>query len=292
MKLSALTLLFAPSIALACATIGPSGAVPIRGEEALLVWDEDHHVEHFIRRALFAGAPADFGFLVPTPSRPELAEVPASVFDRLFSIYEMKHDRTGWNGTSKSAIPAAAAPVEVVAVQRVAGMDATILHASDAGALEAWLAAHHYPEGPALKTWLEPYVKRGWFVTAFKLAGGARSDSGAVRMSFPTSTPMYPYSEPVGDHARRPFRVSVVAKKRVLAKRGEKEWLGPSYAAPLSEDAARALLDGVTPREAQTSGWVTTFDEPGSVRGEEDLTFKNVFWSTQVASMITTRIEP
>ena len=98
--------------------------------------------------------------------------------------------------------------------------------------------------------------------------------------------------EPVGDHARRPFRVSVVAKKRVLAKRGDKEWLGPTYAGPISEDGARALLDGVTPRAAQFSGWVTTFDEPGSIRGEQDLTFKNVFWSTQVASMITTRIEP
>lgn len=292
--LAGASLLLVPSATLACATVGASGPVPIRGEEALIVWDEDTHTEHFIRRALFAGAPSDFGFLVPTPDKPELADASASVFDRLFALYEMKHDRTGWNGTSKAGpMPSAVmAPVEVVAQQRVAGMDATILKATDVNALDVWLAAHKYPRGPALKSWLEPYVKRGSYVTAFKLAGGPRSDSGAVRMSFHTDVPTFPYSEPMGNHDRRPFRVSVIAKKRVLAKLGEKEWLGPTYAGPLGESESRALLDGVAPRSAQWAGWLTTFDEPGSIRGKEDLTFKHVFWSTKVASMITAKIEP
>jgi hypothetical protein len=215
------------------------------------------------------------------------------VFDRLYAIYEMKHDRVGFPGGEKGAIAAAALPpVEVVEQKRVAGMDATVLRANDAGALSAWLAAHKYPSSPALANWLEPYVKSGAYVTAFKLAGGVHTDSGAVRMSFVTDVPRFPYSEPIGNHERRPFRISVLSRKRVLAKLGEKEWLSPTYAGPISESESHALLDGVTPRAAQREGWLTTFDEPGSVRGEQDLTFKNVFWSTRFASMITQPISP
>ena len=44
-----------PPPARACAGIGRRGPVFVRGEEALLVWDEARHVEHFVRRAFLQG---------------------------------------------------------------------------------------------------------------------------------------------------------------------------------------------------------------------------------------------
>ncbi|MCA9610167.1 MAG: hypothetical protein KC619_31440 [Myxococcales bacterium] len=65
------TALVPPPPAEACAARGRQGPIPIEGEEALIIWDASRHRQHFVRRAAF-GAGEDFGFLVPTPSRPEL----------------------------------------------------------------------------------------------------------------------------------------------------------------------------------------------------------------------------
>src|SRR5262249_34877676 len=68
----------------ACATAPPYAVrVQIAEESAIIVWDEQQKREHFIRRASFHTTGKDFGFLVPTPDKPELAEVPDHVFDQL-----------------------------------------------------------------------------------------------------------------------------------------------------------------------------------------------------------------
>jgi hypothetical protein len=68
--------------------------VAIEHEDALIVWDPGKGMEHFIRRARFDTTAKDFGFLVPTPSKPELAEVPDSLFDR--------HAALRWRGRHAS----------------------------------------------------------------------------------------------------------------------------------------------------------------------------------------------
>src|SRR3569832_177044 len=73
----------------ACATAYPRGApVEVAEESALIVWDAAAHREHFIRRAAFRAEAKDFGFLVPTPDKPELVEVSAGVFSSLEHITE------------------------------------------------------------------------------------------------------------------------------------------------------------------------------------------------------------
>ena len=54
--------------------------VDIRDESALIIWDEVTKTEHFIRRASFETAADDFGFLVPTPTQPDLGEADDRVF--------------------------------------------------------------------------------------------------------------------------------------------------------------------------------------------------------------------
>ena len=49
----------------------------------------------------------------------------------------------------------------------VAGYDAVVLKATDAQALRDWLEKHGYDARPAVTTWLEPYIKDGWIITAF-----------------------------------------------------------------------------------------------------------------------------
>ena len=77
----------APRDATACATAPPAGAVvSVAEESAVIVWDEATKTEHFVRRATFRSAAKDFGFLVPTPSKPELAEASDDSFTRLEDV--------------------------------------------------------------------------------------------------------------------------------------------------------------------------------------------------------------
>src|SRR3954452_12162166 len=68
----------------ACAPVGPAGGqVAVVTESALVVWDEKAKTQHFIRRARFETQVPYFGFLVPTPTQPELGEAPDELFAKL-----------------------------------------------------------------------------------------------------------------------------------------------------------------------------------------------------------------
>ncbi len=77
---------FASSLTWACAPAPrPGERVTITKEAALIVYDARTRTEHFIRRASFSTSAGDFGFLVPTPTVPELGAVKPGIFDSLVS---------------------------------------------------------------------------------------------------------------------------------------------------------------------------------------------------------------
>lgn len=276
----------------ACAIAAQPGfEVAITAESALIVWDAARKTEHFIRRAKFdtSGAPnADFGFLVPTPTRPELAEAwdpfwsleahiqPPVVYEHrkrlqggLLCLAAGERERHDDEGGATGATVTESAPVEVLDEVQVAGYEAAILAATDAGALAEWLKTHGYDERPALKDWLERYVAQGWILTAFKVTGTA---TAPVRLSFSTERPFYPYREPADDRpggaprgAPRSLRVFFVGLERVTGTIGDSiAWPGGlGYAAPVDREVVtnmvpalpeggdlwlHAFMDGSSPR--------------------------------------------
>src|ERR1700722_20943413 len=63
------------SALLACCPAPPSGKPVVNADQTvILIWDEAAKTQHFIRQASFKSDGDDFGFLVPTPSQPELEE--------------------------------------------------------------------------------------------------------------------------------------------------------------------------------------------------------------------------
>ncbi|HUR55090.1 MAG TPA: DUF2330 domain-containing protein, partial [Gemmataceae bacterium] len=167
-----------------CAAIGPDGGrVDISAETALVVWDEATKTQHFIRRGSFQSTNYDFGFLVPTPTRPELDVADERVFEPFASLTAPKTEtRTSYDfpfgcggGAANTASDASAGGVMVVEQKKVGDYDAAVLgfKGDDAqtGAVEVrrWLEAHGYPSPPWLDAWLTPYVQQKWLVTAFKI---------------------------------------------------------------------------------------------------------------------------
>ena len=85
-RIAAIALCLVAKASFACAPAPYAGdEIAIVEESALIVWDPATGTEHFIRRATFHGKGRDFGFLVPTPSVPTLAEADDSIFSELTS---------------------------------------------------------------------------------------------------------------------------------------------------------------------------------------------------------------
>lgn len=285
--------------------------VQIADESAIIVWDERSHTEHFIRRASFRTAVADFGFLVPTPGVPTLSEVGDAVFDTLEEMVKPEVVyRNTFNGfelsascltltfsKSESVMVSAADSVHVIATQRVAGYDATVLEASDASALAKWLEDHHYAQRPDLAAWLSPYVAARWKLTAFRMAPDGkqatpegdgphardRIDSPAVRMSFATDRPFFPYREPADQrttvHASLPpneraraLHVFFLGPSRVGGAIGDgSPWPGETRWANTANLTSLAPL---LPIALPPGTWLTALRDTASPRpGTDDLFF-------------------
>jgi len=117
----------------------------------------------------FEGAPADFGWLVPFPSRPEMKPVSGPVFETLSQMMQepfapMSQKFAGLNSSYGGDAG------KMVATHHDVGLyDITLLEGGDGEALEAWLGMHGYslPGGAAVV--LDEYAEKGWTLAAIKI---------------------------------------------------------------------------------------------------------------------------
>jgi hypothetical protein len=295
----------------ACAPAPRGGAfVGVATEDAIVAYDPTHGREDFVRRATFETEEKDFGFLVPTPTKPELAAAPDAVFDQLATVVAPRLDirnsyDEGFEPTmlcplfwvlarTKAAAQATAPAVTVLEQKRVAGYDAAVLAADDAGALAGWLNEHGYAARDALTKWLEPYVAKRWIVTAFKIAPPAEGQARfvtteAVRMSFTTDRPFFPYREPADQRenlpaaakgARRTLRIFVLMPDRAAGALEESYvWPGVAkYSRPVNPAALGPLPFALAP-----NAWLTSFEDTASPRpGVTDLFFSAASDKTEI----------
>jgi hypothetical protein len=269
---------------LACAPVPGAGQfVRVAAEEAIIIWDQGARREHFIRRASFDTNAKHFGFLVPTPSKPEIGESDDDAFDflaRLTAQAVVRHEITG--DGPRAAATVAPDAVTVLEEKRVAGLDAVVLEADEAGALDAWLKQHGYPSSPALVEWYAPYVAAKWKITAFKMAAGSpRVFSAAVRMSFQTEKPFFPYREPatqraVGEEPRL-LRVYFIGEGRFAGALGESgPWPGKAvWSKPLEVEELGELLKVARLPSMAGGGarWLTQFEDRAAPRPGIDEVF-------------------
>lgn len=292
-----------PTPARACLPAPPEHHwVRIAEEQAVITYDPATRVEHFIRRASFRSDVADFGFIVPLPSRPTLTEADATLFERLDELTRpklvYKERLSGIDPTPlvlgafllrSAKLDGAPSSVRVLDELTVAGYDAAVLAADSSEALAEWLRARGYANGPEVEAWVAPYVAKRWVFAAFRIAppslgaGGGpetaekRIGSGTVDIAFTTDTPFYPYREPEsmrapGATAPRSLAVFFVGPDRVGGTLGEKgTWAGAAtYARRLDADVA-----GVP--GAARGRFLSKFVDRSSPRpGTDEVTFRKL----------------
>ncbi len=286
----------------ACGIAPPRGfEATVADETALIVYDSATKTEHFLRTAKFDTTSADFGFFVPTPSQPELAEASADIFPILgkitepITVYRTVRQEASFacggvaSSNGRSGVGATMpAGVRVLERKRVGAFDAAVLKAENVRELRDWLKENEYGTRPALEAWFGEYIRLGWFITAFKIAGGSpntASVNSPVRLSFKTDVPVYPYREPLDQQAPRKsypprlFRLFVLSDARVEGKLGRGEdatgFVGKTVWSKLvgAGMVAPALAAGKFP--AMTGDWhLTEFEDMSDPRkGTDDLYF-------------------
>src|SRR5947199_4447888 len=71
----------------ACCPAPPSGKPVVNADQTVIIlWDAASKTQHFIRQASFKSDADDFGFLVPTPTQPELDESGNEAFPYLLKL--------------------------------------------------------------------------------------------------------------------------------------------------------------------------------------------------------------
>ena len=192
-------------------------------------------MEHFARDARFSTKGSSLAFIAPSPGKPSLSAASRRAFESLASLRPEEPVAASMDAAAtKSA-------VEVVQVQDVAGYRATVLRSSDVSSLTGWLRANGHPSPAYMTKWAAPYVRKGWYFTAFKANGAA---TGPVRMSFATDRPYNPYSVPEENGGGGvPLRLYYVSAGREAPKiGGTMAWRAPAWSAEIPEATRNALV--------------------------------------------------
>ncbi len=231
----------------ACSGVGPRGKPVVFGDQTnIVIWDEANQTEHFIRNANFRSGADNFGFIAPTPGKPELHEASSKAFYTLANLQPIVRSYQTF-GPGAAFARSKAAPVQVIQVVDVSGYEATTLWSTDAHSINNWMNDHGYVFTPEVEKWADRYTKRGWYLTAFKVIDKTKlaASTGTIRMTFKTRRPFNPFYVPSSNilvNKKGTLRVYFVSAGDYDANIGlTQPWQVPQWTAPIPE-ATSALL--------------------------------------------------
>lgn len=263
----------------ACCAVAENGTPVVNADQTVILWwDRANQTEHFIRRASFRGGGDSVGFLVPSPSRPQLEESGDDAFPYLAKLTRPAPSGGGFPLGCSVASPIARNEVRVIEEKSVAGYNAVVLTAGSGDALLKWLASNSYAFGPETAAWAEPYVKNGWYISAMKIpkskgTGEKPTTASALRITFKTDKPLFPYREP--DSRSDASRLGM--KNRLLRiyfvgdvsyeghfSTGQSWPAAVRYGSPLKESERSRLIQllGLPSSAGPSKAWLTEFEHP------------------------------
>jgi hypothetical protein len=255
-----------PAEAPACCPAPSENEIVLNADQTvLLIWDAAKKTQHFIRKANFKGKGEDFGFIVPSPTQPELSESGDAAFPYLHDltkaevIYKKRPPPGMGCGCAAETKMAASGSgsgmpsTRVLERKEVAGFQAVVLEADTADVLVAWLKENGFAYSPEIAAWAKPYVEKQWKFTALKIAKKKdvdQVDAAALRISFVTDAPLFPYREPdyktagpIYNPGGRTLRIFFVGESRYQGDLAGTDWTSASWSDRLTREQRRHLLE-------------------------------------------------
>ena len=238
-------------------------------QKAFLTWNPAEQIESFTVQPRFEGNAADFGMVIPTPSRPRLNEMPRDFFKELavFTILKpmplerYKLPQWGLLPLAPAAMAGdagASNSVQVIETGVVGSLDYQIITAERADDLYGWLKQNGYHYAGDEKT-LDFYTQKRWIFTVMRIDpkqmkrapdGSYTGEVTPTRFTFASEQLTYPLritqiSVPAQTEAlfyvQAPYKVDLAANFSYQYT-WEPMWL---------QAAAYAIPEKLTPQEKQ-----------------------------------------
>lgn len=217
----------------ACCITYADVAMHLAMETAIIFWDEERKIEHFIRRAEFKGHAKDFGFIFPSPTQPfRIAVADEDVFAEL---EHLKPPPRSFGCMRAQTEAAGADNIEILEEKIVGDFKATVFRAKDGSAITKWLTGQGHKLRPTMTPWFDHYATKDWVFTALKYLGRqGKTPTRALCISFEAQEPFYPFKMPsdtFDPKTYRPIDLYFLSQRQVDATltggagwKGEKIW--------------------------------------------------------------------
>ncbi|MCX6811346.1 MAG: DUF2330 domain-containing protein [Candidatus Berkelbacteria bacterium] len=148
--------------------------------------------ENLVLSVSYQGDSADFAWVIPTPSKPEIYKSDASIFTKLQKL--TARDDTGtptFGATLNSFGTSKSEPVEVIEEKTIDIYDTAILKATDDKALAKWLVEHKYTFPEDKSSMLKEYIDNGWYFAIAKIQNALINDTDIkTKLAEGTVTPL------------------------------------------------------------------------------------------------------
>ncbi|GEM_PF-1158389 len=187
--------------------VSPPNVQMYETDQKAVIFHEDGIEDLFISIS-FNGTAEDFGWIVPTPSEPEVVKSTDVLFTTLDDLTKPEYPGTqsrGNNWNDKAMLEGAMdSGVQVLQTKKIEYYNISVLKAIDKDALYNWFNDNGYRFPQAGKYIIDEYIENGWAFTAIKIDNERLGTSSRIqrqfssghaiplRMTFKTDKPVFP----------------------------------------------------------------------------------------------------
>jgi len=143
-------------------------------QKAVIYYDEKTGMETLVASTTFRGEAKDFGWIIPTPSKPEVTAVKDDIFTALDALTQPKYDYPApvmplYSLSGLSVSERAVDTVKVLETKNVDVYTTTIVEANDKESLLKWLEENNYKVSKSMEFVLNDYVNKNYYFVLAKI---------------------------------------------------------------------------------------------------------------------------
>ena len=182
--------------------VPPSRFIYETGQRGIIFFEDN--IETLFLTSSFKGDADNFGWLVPTPNKPEVTKGSMELFTALNDLTKLERDATksiNLGGPSFGLLEATGG-IDVLEQKKIDYYDITVLASDDKNALIDWLNKNGYRFPEAYSYVLDSYISNKWVFTAVKISQNIDPKIIAqniwdgsltpLKFTFQTNKPVYP----------------------------------------------------------------------------------------------------
>lgn len=198
-------------------------------EKIALFWNATNQSEDLIRQISWNKEEKHLGFIVPTPTIPEVYDVAdKNLFDHIeqivrrdeIKVLKFKYSLLSYMISSSNSLKenlfskgVSNDAIQLVSEKELLYFKVIVLKAKTLKDIKQWFKENNFSYDENYDSWLENYIRKGFYFSAFQFRSDKNMDeneSSVVGIRFSAKKPFHPWSEPqIKKFQNRKFRLYI-----------------------------------------------------------------------------------